>query len=408
MKQVLFVMLMLASVAAVGQKKQKPNLNKALKAWTDGNLSEAKEIIDAATTYEKTMDDGKTWYYRGLIYASLDTTTNESYASLESEPLKVAIESFNKADEMNSKGDEYFVMDAAIGIKTKATQLEGLANYYLDNGIKEFQDNEDHIASLESLDKAKMVFEKGGMEAYANDTLTYYVAGLVASQVDSADIAIENINKYFDKGGKSRDAYLVLYQIYSQGPHEDKEKSLEVIRKAKAALPDNPDFPKIEIGLLIDLNRIDEAKSGLEEAILAEPDNKILHFYLGYTNVQMDKIEEARKNFENALKIDPEYFDAQFHLANTYLVPVDKTSKELSATGNSPADSKKRSALIQRRVKESETALPYLEKAEKMKAPDKDTEIEVLQKLGLLYYYIADDKNSARIEKKLKDMGVEE
>jgi tetratricopeptide (TPR) repeat protein len=122
----------------------------------------------------------------------------------------------------------------------------------------------------------------------------------------------------------------------------------------------------------------------------------------------MENLEGARKSFEEALRIDPAYFEAQFYLANTYLLAVDKTSKTLSATGNTPKDSKRRSELVQQRVKESEIALPYLEKAEKMKAPDKDTEIEVLQKLALLYYYTADDKNAARVAKKLKDLGVEE
>jgi hypothetical protein len=61
---------------------------------------------------------------------------------------------------------------------------------------------------------------------------------------------------------------------------------------------------------------------------------------------------------------------------------------------------------VQQRVKQSELAIPFLEKVEKMEHPDKDSEIEVLQKLSLLYYYVADDKNVARIDKKLKALGV--
>jgi hypothetical protein len=118
--------------------------------------------------------------------------------------------------------------------------------------------------------------------------------------------------------------------------------------------------------------------------------------------------DEARTGFQNALKVDPAYWEAQFYLSNTYLVDVDKISKELQSVPNTAAFSKKRSELIQKRVKESETAIPYLEKAEKMEAPDKDSQIEVLQKLALLYYYTADDKNSARIDKKLKALGVTE
>jgi tetratricopeptide (TPR) repeat protein len=402
-------MLMLASVAAFAQKQQKPNINKAFNAMKEGKLQEAKDIIDAATTYEKTMKDGKTWYYRGLIYATIDTTSNEAIKALDPNPLKVALESFEKADQLGKSGSEYFIQpEGSIVPLTKTQQLEGLANFYLNKGINEFQEVQDNEASLALLGKTKQVFESGGLKTYPNDTLTYYVEALVANQAEKPDLAIESANKYLAKGGKSKDAHLILYQIYYQGPKEDREKALEVVRNARKALPDNPDFPKMEIGLLIDMNKIEEAKDNLEKEVKNEPGNKILQFYLGYAYSKMENLEGARKSFEEALKIDPAYFEAQFYLANTYLLAVDKTSKTLSATGNTAKDSKRRSELVQQRVKESEIALPYLEKAEKMKAPDKDTEIEVLQKLALLYYYTADDKNAARVAKKLKDLGVEE
>jgi hypothetical protein len=46
--------------------------------------------------------------------------------------------------------------------------------------------------------------------------------------------------------------------------------------KPRPNFPANPDFPKVEIGLLIDLKRIDEANSGLENQIKKRPNNKIL------------------------------------------------------------------------------------------------------------------------------------
>lgn len=437
MKRVLFLFLLLGSVTAFAQKQAKPNINKALTAWKEGKLSEAKEIIDAATTYEKTMNDGKTWYYRGLIYSTIDTTSTDA-KSLDPNALSVAVESFKKAKEMGKAGSDYFITDASGLPQMQANQLELLANYYLDKGLRAFQDDADNAKSLELLAKSKQVFESGILTPYRNDTLAYYVEALVAQQSDSLDLAIESANQYLSKGGKSKDMYTILYQIYYNGPKEDKNKALEVVRSARKLYPGNPDYPKMEIGLLIDMGKITEAKSGLEQAVKAEPGNKTLHFYLGYANTQMALIEmkkidslasikggdatkvdaakalvtkfndEARASFQNALKVDPAYWEAQFYLANTYLVDVDKTSKDLQNIPNTAAFSKKRSELVQKRVKESEIAIPYLEKAEKMQAPDKDSQIEVLQKLSLLYYYTADDKNSARIEKRLKELGVTE
>lgn len=442
MKRVLFLLLMLGSAAAFAQKQAKPNINKALNAWKDGKLNEAKEIIDAATTYEKTMNDGNTWYYRGLIYASIDTTSNEQFKALDPNALSVSIASFAKAKELAKGGKEYFVQDAMGLPQTQPIQLEGLANYYLDKGLKAFQDDQDNVKSLSYLRKTKRLFEGGPLNPYRNDTLVYYISALVAQQSDSLDLAIEDANKYFEKGGKAKDMYMVLYQIYYSGPKADRSKALEIVRKARKLSPENADYPKMEIGLLIDMGKIGEAKSGLEQAVKAEPDNKILQFYLGYANMQMASIEvkkidslasstktpdaaltekinaakanatkyneEARVGFNNALKIDPAYFEAQFYLANTYLVDIDKTSKELGAVPNTAAFSKKRSELVQKRVKEAETAIPYLEKAATMKMPDKDSEIEVWQKLDQLYYYTADDKNAERAKKKLKALGATE
>src|SRR5689334_20420359 len=112
MKKYTLLLLMLVTVAAYAQKTPKPNLNKALQLWTENKLDEAKSMIDAATTYEKTMNDAKTYYYKGLIYASIDTTSNEKFKALDPNAFDVALEAFKKGDEMQ-KGKEHFTQDAA-------------------------------------------------------------------------------------------------------------------------------------------------------------------------------------------------------------------------------------------------------------------------------------------------------
>jgi hypothetical protein len=405
MKRITLLLFMLAGVTAFAQKQEKPNLNKAFNAWQDGKLDEAKRIIDLATTYEKTMNDGQTWYYRGLIYASLDTTSNEAHRALATDALKTSIESFQKADALAKAGKEY-VSVMKNGIASKPMQVETLANYYLQKGLTKLQEEDDYEGSLRFLDKSRMFFE-GTMKTYTNDTLLYYLLGLSNHFAEHYDPAIENLNKYFEKGGKSRDAYVMLYQIYS-GPKENKEKALEIVRQAKAKLPNNPDFPKLEIGLLIDLNKIDDARINLENAVKADPTNFTYHYYLGYVNKQLGNLAEARKNLNESLKHKPDYFEAQYELATTYLIDVEAVTKEINNLGISAADNKKKPALVQKRVKEAEIALPYLEKAEKMKIPSREIEVELYQRLSLLYYYIADDKNSERVAKKLKALGVED
>lgn len=395
MKKLLFLMLMLMAVAVSAQKKQKPNINKALKSLQEGQLAEAKEMIDAATTYEKTMDDGKTWYYRGLIYAAIDTTSNTAVKSLADDPFKTAMESFAKADQMAKAGSEYFTTDPNNVIPvTKTQQINQLANFYLNRGAALYQSD--------SLSDALKNFEKT-QQILPDDTIAYFYAGFVANAMEEHDVAIQNFRKYIEKGGKSSDAYSLMINTYS-GPKDDKEKALEVSREAKEKFPENSEFAKVEIGLLIELEKIDEAKKGLEQAVVREPGNKTYHFYLGYVNSKLEKWEEAKKSFEQALKLDPSYFDAQYYLAQVYLIDASKIQDQLKSLGISAADKKKAAELDKVLVEKYKIALPHWEKAEKLSPND----LDVLDRLRTIYYYLGDDANEKRVAAKLKTLNADQ
>lgn len=404
MKKVILILL-LAPAFVFAQKPVKPSLSKALTLMQSGKLGEAKDMIDAATTYEKTMNDGKTWYYRGLIYASLDTTSNESFKSLSPNALEIAIESFKKADQMEPN-KEYFISDpndiTSAASNTLPIQLERLSNFYLDKGIKLIQQDEpDYIGSIAKIEKSKYVFENA-MKSYGNDTLAYYVLAIAAQAAEKYDTAITATNQYLKKGGRAKEAYLILYQIYV-GPRKDKEKALEVIRQGKAALPNEYQFSLIEIELLIDLQKVDEAKKGLEEAVVKEPGNKAINFYLGYVHLSQNNLTEARKYFEAALKIEPNYFEAQVFLAKIVNEDAKKIKRQIVALGITPADRKKKLELDVVYVEKLKIALPYWEKAEKLNPSDR----EVLDELHSIYADLGNDAQVNRIEKRYKELGIE-
>jgi len=392
MKRITLFLLMLATVSAFAQKAAKPNLNKALTSWKEGKLDEAKANIDLAPTYEKTMNDPKAWYYRGLIYGSIDTTSNEAYKALAPDAFTVAMESFKKADEL-SKGKELFIQDAAGLPVMKTQQMTYWANMYINKGASLYQE-EDLENALKAFEKAQMILPE--------DTLSYFYAGFVANSLENYDKAISSFQKYIDLGGKSADAYLSIININS-GPKENKEEALRMVRLAKPKFPNNPDLPKVEIGLLIDLKRIDEAKSGLEAAISKEPNNKILHFYLGYANASLNNFPEAKKNYEDALKIDPQYFDAQLYLSKLVYADAAAIKKEMSNLGITAADKKKRFELDKQLVEKLKIALPYWEKTEKLNPSDQ----EVLDTLYSIYTDLDMQDQMKRVEKRYKELGIE-
>ena len=393
MKRFTLLLLMLATVSVYAQKTPKPNLNKALNSWKEGKLDEAKSNIDAATTYEKTQDDPKTWYYRGLIYASIDTTSNETHKALAPDAYKVALESFKKADELNKGDKELFITDASGLPLLKSQQVQAWQGGYLNAGAAQYQE-EDLEGALKNFEKAK--------EIAPNDTTAYFYSGFVSNSLEDYDKAIENFKKYNELGGKSSDGYSIMININS-GPKENKEEALKIVREAKTKFPANPDFPKVEIGLLIDLKRIDEAKSGLENAIKKEPTNKILHFYLGYANASLNSTAEAKKNYEEALKIDPQYFEAQLYLAKLMYAEAASIKKEMQSMGISAADRKKKLDMDKVLVEKLNVALPYWEKAEKIKPDDQ----EVLDTLNGIYTDLGMAEQIKRIEKRYKELGME-
>jgi tetratricopeptide (TPR) repeat protein len=392
MKRFALLLFVVASATVFAQKPVKPNLNKALASLQAGKVEEAKQNIDAAITNEKMMNDPKTWYYRGLIYSSIDSTSNEQIHNLDPNAFQIALEAFAKAEEL-SKGKALSTTDAN-GLPTlKSQQMAYWGNAHLNAGAAKFQE-EDYEGALASFEKVGKILPE--------DTIAFYYGGIAANSAENYDKAIENLEKYIKLGGTSPDAYKLLNNIYS-GPKENKEKALKLIQEAKQKFPNDPDFPKVEIGLLIDLKRIDEAKGGLEKQIQKEPDNKILHFYLGYTNATLNNVAEAKKNYEKALQLDPNYFEAALFLAKLMYADAALTKKEMSNLGITAADKKKRFDLDKVLVDQLKVSLPYWERAEKVNPSDQ----EVLDALYSIYGDLDMQDQVKRIEKRYKELGYE-
>jgi tetratricopeptide (TPR) repeat protein len=400
---------MVAPLTMMAQKAEKPTLPKAEKLLKEGKISDAKTMVDALVSNQEFMvdkkgqpskDAAKAWYLHGLVYFSIDSL--KSNPKLANEPFKTAMESVQKAEELNKNSkNELSITDASNIIPvSKTQQMEMMANYYLDQGIKRVQQDEpDYLASITEIEKSKTVFKT--MPKYGNDTLAYYVLTIAGQSAEKYDTAMAAARDYYAAGGKAKEPYIIMYQIHSG--KKDNEKALAVIREAKKTLPNENQFSLIELELLINMDKIDEAKSGLVEQIGKDPSNKVLHFFLGYINTRQNNLVDAKKNFEAALKIDPKYFDAQVYLAKLVGEDAKVIKRQINSLGITAADKKKKMELDGVYVEKLKAALPYWVQAEKLNPSDE----EVLSELYSIYSDLGNDAQVQRIEKRMKELGID-
>lgn len=402
MKKLLLIVL-LAPVAVFAQKAPKPNTNKILSLYQEGKYKEAKEQADLTVADPKLSTDGKAWYYRGLVYATLDTIPDASLKALDPNAINVAIESFKKSEELNKKNTEYYIQAPGQVIPIqKKDQLTAWANYYLSKSIKLMQQDEpDYDGSYAQGRLARNVFENT-LTKYDNDTLTYYVQSLSAINAQRYDSAEEAALKFKSSGGKSSDIYLVLFQVYND--KNQKDKALAIAKEARAKYPFREDFAKNEMSVYLSTKQFDAAKAMAEEQVQLSPSPES-YYLLGELNRELKNLPEAIKAFKKAVELDVNHFDSNGSLAEITYAEVGEVRNQRDAT----KDSKKRQELYMKIEQELRESLPYWERLEAIKPNDEN----VLYGLQSIYNDLSiydEAKYTPKLNKlkaKMKALGLE-
>lgn len=400
----LFLIVLLAPMALLAQKAPKPNTNKILSLYQEKKYKEAKEQADITVADPKAGTDGKAWYYRGLVYSTLDTIQDQSLKALDPAPLKVALESFKKADDLNKKKDsEYFITAPGAFIPTtKSQQLEILSNYYLSKSINLLQQDEpDYAGSYANGEIARSIFETS-LTKYSNDTLTYYVQALAAVNIARYDSAAEAGLKYIEKGGKSSDIYLILFQAYNED--EDKTKALAIAKEARAKFPFKEEFVKNELNVYLGTKQFDLARTMVEEQIIASPTAEY-YYLLGELNRELKNIPESMKAYKKALELDVNHFDANASMAELTYAEVSDVRKERDAT----KDAAKRQQLYMKIEQELKESVPYWERLEALK-PNEEGVLYGLQSIYNDLSVYDEAKFNPKLNKlkaKMKALGLE-
>ncbi|MEO9484617.1 MAG: tetratricopeptide repeat protein [Ekhidna sp.] len=374
-----FLTLMLAAICVVGYAQKKPKINQALTAMEEGKLAEAKSIIDAAIAHEKTMNDPKTWFYRGQIYASLDTSSREPGA------LEEALRSFDKTLELDPEQKSVNSVDFTTGqIVNVDSKKQGYYAYYYNEAIIAY--------NKESFESAADNFETA-FYIYPSDTNAIINAAYASSAAGDADRANKNFMKSYEAGVKDKSIFLQMYNYSVKA--EKYEDALQVIKNGKEIYPNDIDFAKFEINLLIQLERVDEAKEGLEKAIAASPDNADLLFSLGVLKEETGDAEGAMESYEKAIAVDPDHYNANFNKGVTIFNDANELIKERNAL--SYKETAKYDELTKKINVQLEKALPLWEKLYSLNS----TEETVLETLSYIYVSLKMNDKAEKMQDEL-------
>lgn len=364
MRIVLTFLLAAICVVGVAQKKpKKPNINKALTALEAGNLAEAKTIIDLAIEHEKTKDIAKTWFYRGQIYAALDTANNEDGA------LEASLTAFDKALELDPDEKTISTVDFNTGgIVDVASKKQGIYAYYYNEAIEAYN-AEDFEGATDNFETAFFV-----MPSDSNSVLN---AAFAASAYQDNVRAEKNFNKAYEVGVRNKSLFLYLYNYAVTA--EDYEKALGVIQNGREAYPDDVDLMKYEINLYLQLEKTDEARTGIEDAIAADPNNADLYFSLGVLKEETGDVDGALESYNKAIEVDPNHFNANFNLSVFTFNKANEMMKERNAL--SYKEERKINDLSTKIDALLNEALPMWEKLYSLKSSD----AQVVETLGFIY-----------------------
>ncbi len=388
MKNVLtlfFGLLIVFSVEA--QKQKKPNINKAKTLWTQGKLDEAKTMIDAATEFEKTMNDGKTWYYRGLIYATIDTTSNPDFQSLVENPRDVAMSSFDKASELADEGKGYFVYEPGGAIPvTMDQQINTYHTYYFTIAVENYE-NKEMVKASENFEISWKIMPA--------DTAAIVNAGYAALAADNSSRAYAMFENAVESGATDITIYYSMINILNDS--EDWQGSLDLIRKAKDLYPSDNSLNRFEVTSLIKLEKVEEAKAQLIESINNEPTDPILRFSLALLYEETNDVDLAIGSYEAAIEVDPNHYASNFNLAVMKFNSANAIYKEWTQLTTSSADQKKDKELKPKIQKGFEEVLIIWEKVYSIKKPDEPT----LQTLMFLYSYLNNNEKADQMEEEL-------
>ena len=368
-------------------------------------LLKAKKAIDESFAKQtespvlKLKDETKMYYYRGMIYldyimmASMDEAIMKELESMEEDQLELAsFGSLKKCIELDTKNQWKSDVNRRI---------ESLRAMMFNAGAEMFN-QKNFEAAYDAFDGSVKMYDVLSKP----DTLAMINAALAAENLNRFDEAFNYYKMCADNNyGKGAEMYQSMIRVLNSPKNENKDdqKILSVIEEGKNKFPNDFVLNVEEFNFWYNKGDNEKAQQALQNAIEADPTNKILHFNIGVTYDNLAKTEHEAKNHEkafeyiekavtgykSAIELDDKYVDAYYNLGALYV----NESQEIQSIAND-YDGEKYEQEMKRGQETMQKGIPYLEKVLTFTPNDKNT----LSVLKIIYANMDDMENYKRIK----------
>ena len=367
-------------------------------------LLKAKKAIDESFAKQtespvlKLKDETKMYYYRGMIYldyimmASMDEGIMKELEAMEEEQLELAsFGSLKKCIELDTKNQWKSDVNRRI---------ESLRAMMFNAGAEMFN-QKNFEAAYDAFDGSVKMYDVLSKP----DTLAMINAALAAENLNRFDEAFNYYKMCADNNyGKGAEMYQSMIRVLNSPKNENKDdqKILSVIEEGKNKFPNDFVLNVEEFNFWYNKGDNEKAQQALQNAIEADPTNKILHFNIGVTYDNLAKTEHEAKNHEkafeyiekavtgykSAIELDDKYVDAYYNLGALYV----NESQEIQSIAND-YDGEKYEQEMKRGQATMQKGIPYLEKVLTFTPNDKNT----LSVLKIIYANMDDMENYKRL-----------
>ncbi len=288
-------------------------------------FEDAKEIVEEMIEDEQSAEWARTWYARGLLAQTAWTEgkrrNDRKKFELYPDQLYVAIESYKKARELDTKGR----FDRQL-----APRYVLLANEFQKIGEQHFKGKK-YDEAFRAFEQALIITQSPILAVKTEKDLIYNTA-LAAYESKNMEKAI----KYFSKLNKKEYSVNVSHLLFTAYLEEGDTLSAEkALTDGIERYEENKELILLLINLLYEKGETERAHKTVDEAAKTYPDEYIFPFTKGLIYQKERQYEKAINSYKKAVKLAPDGLTTYVNIATSYYnmgVEIEENTRQINSS----------------------------------------------------------------------------